>query len=441
MFGSLTRRRRRPLWAWTAVLMLGAAVACVFMASGARQAALDEASTDARLTAQTELATLLEPRDLIAPVVGERAVELGAAIESQILSAGPIDEVRIYSSLGRILYAKDPSIVGTRPTYLRNATFEVASGEPKAQVRGDVLQTLVPIWLSPGGTVVVAEMSQPAGSVASSATTPWYLAAGVCGALMLGAIAMVVLSSRPRAPEPAQVQVYPTMQPSPPPTRAREAAPAREPQPVAFDTHRVEDAERSRRSAESRADAAEQNLRGIQKQLAEALEANRSLEARLTTAQSTTHTSDSESAALRQQLSETTERLNHAEIDAKALRERLSLRQQELEESQSKLASASASAGTVEDLKRRLEASEARTGELEELRARVETAEGRADEMAGEMARMEADLEYAASQFHMTKLSEALRDIEQDANERETDDPLEPPGIIRGNGGPGGKVR
>ena len=90
MFGSLTRRRRRPIWAWTAVLMLGAVVACVFMASGARSAALEAASTDARMAAQTELATLLEPRDPISPVVGERATELGAAIESEILSVGPI---------------------------------------------------------------------------------------------------------------------------------------------------------------------------------------------------------------------------------------------------------------------------------------------------------------------------------------------------------------
>jgi hypothetical protein len=415
--------------------MLGAVVACLFMAAGSRTAALAEASTDARLAAQTELATLLEPRDLITPVVGERAVELGAGIDSQIVSAGPIDEVRIYSSLGRILYAKDPSIVGTRPTYLRNATFEVASGEPTWQVRGDVLQTLVPIWLSPGGTVVVAEMSQAAGPVVSSATRPWYLAAAVCGALVVGAIAMVAVSSRPRTPAHVPVQVYPAMQESAPPSRARE------PQPSVVDPRRVEEAERSRRGAESRADAAEQNLRGIHKQLAEALEAKKALEARLVAAESTTHTSDSESTALRQQLGETTERLNRAEIDARALRERLALRQQELEESQSKLASARAGTEVVEDLKRRLEASEARRGELEELRARVEVAEGRADEMAGEMARMEADLEYTAGQFHMSKLSEALRDIEQEANERDKDGSLEHPVIIRGNGGSGGKVR
>ena len=434
--GSLTRRRWRPLWAWTAVLMLGAVVACVLLASGARSAAIERAADDARVAAQTELATLLEPRDLIAPVVGERAVELRAAIESQITSAGPIDAVRIYSSLGRILYADDPTIVGTRPSYLRNATFEVASGEPAWQVRGSVLQTLVPIWLSPGGTVVVAEMSQPAGPVVSAATAPWYLAAAVCGVLMLGAIALVVVSSRPSTPAPVPVQVFPTMDHAPAPGHGRD-----HPQPATVQRHVVEDAERSRRSAESRAETAEQNVRGIQKQLTEALEANRALEARLLASESTTHTSDSESAALRQQLSETTERLNRAEMDAKALRERLALRQQELEEAQSKLASARAGADAVEDLKRRLEASEARDGELEELRGRLESAEGRADEMAGEMARMEADLEYTAGQFHMSKLSEALRDFEQEGGDHEKDGPLEPPVIIRGNGGPGGKGR
>lgn len=435
MFGPLTRRRRRPLWAWTAALLLGAVVACLFMASGARSAALEEASTNARLAAQTELATLLEPRDLIAPVAGERAVELQAAIESQITSTSPIDDVRIYSSLGRILYADDPTIVGTRPSYLRNATFEVASGEPMTQVRGSMLQTLVPIWLSPGGTVVVAEMSQPAGPIVSSAAMPWYLIAAVCGLLMVGAIALVVAASKPRTPASVPVQVSPPAQAAPP-TRGRDHA-----QPVPVDRHLIENAERSRRSAESRAENAEQNLRGIQKQLAEALEANRALEAHLVAAESTTHTSDSESAALRQQLGETTERLNRAEIDAKALRERLALRQQELEESQSKLASARATADVVEELKGRLEASEARGVELEELRSRLESAESRAEEMAGEMARMEADLEYTAGQFHMSKLSEALRDIEQEAGGDEADGSLERPVIIRGNGGPGGKAR
>lgn len=399
MFGSLTRRRRRPLWAWSAVLLLVAVVGCLLMSGRARSAAIAEASAAARVTAQTDLAKLMERRDLIAPVVGDRAEELRSAIESQITSAGPIDHVRIYSSLGRILYADDPAIVGTRPSYLRDATFEVASGGPRTQVRGSLIQTLAPISLSAGGTVVVAEMSQPVGPVATEATTPWYIGAALCGALLLGAIALLVPSSRPQASTPVPVQVFPAAEPPPPLTSRRKpgAAPA--------DASRLADAERSRRSAEARADAAERTLGGVQRQLAEALGAARALEARLVASESATHKSDSESAALRAQLGDTTERLNRAEIDAEALRERLLVRQQELEESQRRLASARASA----------------------------------DEMATEMARMEAVLGYAAGQFHMSKLSEALRDIEV-ARRDDTKDPLERPLIIRGNDESGAKV-
>jgi hypothetical protein len=141
MFGSLTRRRRRPLWGWLIVILLFAVSGSLFLSMRTKSQAIQEASTEARLAGQTELATLLEPRDLLAPVVGVRALELGAGITS----VGPIDDIRIYSSLRRILYADDPAIVGTRPSYLRDLTFAVASGEAQTQVRGDVLQTLVPI--------------------------------------------------------------------------------------------------------------------------------------------------------------------------------------------------------------------------------------------------------------------------------------------------------
>ena len=214
MFGSLTRRQRRPLWGWLIVILLFAVSGSLFLSMRAKSQAIQEASTEARLAAQTELATLLEPRDLLAPVVGVRALELGAGIDSQITSVGPIDDIRIYSSLGRILYADDPSIVGTRPSYLRDLTFAVASGEAQTQVRGDVLQTLVPIWLSPGGTVVVAELSQEVGPVVSPVTT-WYLLALGCTVLLIGAITLFALSSRsspvPNHGRPSEmpVQVFP----------------------------------------------------------------------------------------------------------------------------------------------------------------------------------------------------------------------------------------
>jgi chromosome segregation ATPase len=198
--------------------------------------------------------------------------------------------------------------------------------------------------------------------------------------------------------------------------------------------------ERSRRAAEDRADAAEGNLRGIQKQLKEALARTAELERRLVTAESTTHTSDSESSALRERLSDTTERLNAAELDAKAQRQRLALKQQELEEAQGRLVSVQTDAGLVEELRRKLAGAESRADGIQALQAKLEAAESRAEEMASEMARMEADLDYAADQFHMTKLSEALRDIDHDGNDEGTQSPLEHPVIIRG-GGTGRKVR
>ena len=437
MFGSLTRRRRRPLWGWLIVILLFAVSGSLFLSMRAKSQAIQEASTEARLAAQTELATLLEPRDLLAPVVGVRALELGAGIDSQITSVGPIDDIRIYSSLGRILYADDPSIVGTRPSYLRDLTFAVASGEAQTQVRGDVLQTLVPIWLSPGGTVVVAELSQEVGPVVSPVTT-WYLLALGCMVLLIGAITLFALSSRssPVAnhgrPSEMPVQVFPAGG-APRTDRAMSA-------PAGSCRRRDFELERSRRAAEERADAAEGNLRGIQKQLKESLARTAELERRLVTAESTTHTSDSESAALRERLSDTAERLNAAELDAKAQRQRLALKQQELEEAQGRLASVQTNADLVEELRRKLAGAESRADGVQALQAKLEAAESRAEEMANEMARMEAELDHAADQFHMTKLSEALRDIDHDGIDDGTDGPLEHPVIIRG-GGTGRKVR
>lgn len=435
MFGSLAKRRRGPLWGWLAFLSLGVVVASLFVAAEAKSAAIHEASTDAKLLAQTELATLLEPSDLRNPVLGERAMELGTGIEAKITSVSGVDEVRIYSALGRILFADDPAIVGTHPSYLRDLMFEVAGGEAQTQLRSGMLQTLVPIWLSPGGTVVVAEMSQPLGPITSRATTVWFMAALGGGFLFLAAVVLVFLSSRSR-PTPMPVRVFPAASArvaagpvaARPPMQTAPARPRNEPvlQPNAPTYQMVgfRGIEQKPRAVDSRAEAAEKNLQAMQKQLKQALEQNSMLEGRLAAAVSTSSTSDSEVAALREQLGQTTERLTVAELDAKALRERLTLRKQELEEVQSQLRSARAGADQLEDLKRRLQTAEDRDEELEDLRKRLESAEDRADKMAQEMERMEAELDYTASQFHMTKLSEALREIEREANGGQTTDDL-----------------
>ena len=270
-----------------------------------------------------------------------------------------------------------------------------------------------------------------------SPVTTWYLLALGCTVLLIGAITLFALSSR-SSPVPNHgrasempVQVFPA-------GGAPRADRAMSPSPTAARRRDLE-LERSRRAAEDRADAAEGNLRGIQKQLKESLARTAELERRLVAAESTTHTSDSESAALRERLSDTAERLNAAELDAKAQRQRLALKQQELEEAQGRLASVQTNADLVEELRRKLAGAESRADGVQALQAKLEAAESRAEEMANEMARMEAELDHAADQFHMTKLSEALRDI--DTSERRWNGgPLEHPVIIRG-GGTGRKVR
>src|SRR3990172_1049902 len=128
MLGSLVKRERRPLWGWLSCLLLVAIGASMFMGIRARSEATAEAAKDAELVAQTELAPLLMPRDLMAPIIGDRATQLTQQIDAVITSITPVGRVRIYSSMGRLLYSAAPKIVGTRPTYLKNLPLDVASG-------------------------------------------------------------------------------------------------------------------------------------------------------------------------------------------------------------------------------------------------------------------------------------------------------------------------
>ena len=416
MLGSLVKRERRPLWGWLSCLLLVAIGASMFMGIRARSAATAEAAKDAELVAQTELAPLLMPRDLMAPVVGDRATDLTEQVDAMITSVTPIGRVRIYSSLGRLLYSADPKIVGTRPTYLKNLTLEVAAGDARSENHSGLLQTYVPIWLSPEGTVVVAEMSQAYGPIAAEASGSWTLVALVCGALLLGMFAMVVVTTLAQ-PSTMPVQVY------------HQQAPARQPKELlapGADAPIYQQAgfrvvEEQRLAAEGRAKAAEENYRSVQKQLKATLTQMKDLEGRLTMQESQTTTTDTELQALRDQLRDTAERLHKADLDNNQLRERMALRQRELEEARHQVASIRVDGSEAEELKQRLLAAERRAGEL-----------------AREAERLENELDYTKSKFHMSKLSEALREFDNDEDieidvDADEDDLFEHPVIMRGN--------
>jgi hypothetical protein len=392
MFGNHVRRDRRALWGSLSLIIVIAIGGTLFAAAASRARLTQQAETDAKLAAQTQLAPLLQPRDLMGPIGGDRAKVLQAAIESDIVDPGPVDSVRIYSELGRILYDADPTVVTVKPSYLRDLVYEVANGQARSEVRGGVLETYVPVWTSPGGEVVVAEMSQAYGPISAEATGSWYrLGLGLLVAL-LASITMFALSVRARAAEPsiAMVQTHPAFV-------------------AALD---------ARARAEQRTAATEVALKDLQAQFRTTLDELKAMEAMVEMSDDLTNHSEDEMQAVRDQLRDTAERLHKAELDNNALRERLALRQSDLD-----------------DHKARLMALEQRTpsAEIDDLRKRVDVAERRATEMQTEVERIQSELDSTSDRFHMVKLAEALREFDNDDDvviEADEDDIYEHPKVV-----------
>lgn len=387
MFGTLVRRERRALWGSLTLIIVIAIGGSLYAAARSRARLVQQAQTDATLAARTQLAPILMPRDLMGPITGTRAEQLGTLIQEQILSAGPVTSVRLYSELGRIVYDHDPNVVTVKPSYVRELVYEVANGDPTSQVHDGSLLTYVPLWTNPGGQVVVAEMRQDFGPIASEATAAWYrLTLGLAIALV-AVLTLLVASATPgeRVPSIRAVQTHPEF--------------------VAVNE--------ARRTAEQRAKATEVALKELQKQFRSVLDDLKAMEAMVQMSESqTTHTTD-ELHTLRNQVRDTAERLHKAELDNNALRERLALRQGDLDEHKARLATLEARPPGAE---------------IEELRSRVEVAERRATEMENEIDRLQAELDSTSDRFHLAKLSEALREFDND--EPAEDDLFEHPKIV-----------
>lgn len=379
MFGRSHRRERRAAWGSLTLIIVIAIGGTLATAASSRTRLTERAATDARLIAQTQLAPLLTARDLEGPITGERARELSEAIRAEIISTGPIEKIRLYSKLGRILYDADPQVVTVRPSFVRDLIYRVATGRAESIVREGHLLTYVPLWTSPGGTVVVAEMSQPYGPIEVEATGVWYRIALGLGIALVATAALFVraIRARDRAISLVEVRAHPEF--------------------VA--------AEDARARAEQRAAAAEAALTDVRRQLRAALDEISTMERTMEMLEQEDRSEEVRS--LRDQLRDTAERLHAVERDNAALRERLALRQRELDEH-----------------KARLLQLEARTpsAEVEELRRSLEAAERRATELESEVERLEAELDATAGSLHLAKLSEALREIDNDETLVELDE-------------------
>ena len=118
---------------------------------------------------------------------------------------------------------------------------------------------------------------------------------------------------------------------------------------------------------------------------------------------------------LREQVTQTSLRLQQTEVDNERLRERMAFRHRELD-----------------DLRRQLAETAPSPEETEELRQRLVTVENAAAALARELERVEKELEVTRNRFHMAMLSEALREFDNDAIEISNDeDELDHAVIIR----------
>jgi chromosome segregation ATPase len=239
----------------------------------------------------------------------------------------------------------------------------------------------------PGGSVVVAEMSQPFGPIAAEAAGIWYRLAFGLAIALAAAIALFAMTFRARATVAAAVTV-----PS---------------APVAGHAD-IRALEVAKQQAEKRAAASERDLKEVQRQFRTALDELKIMEARLEMHQSHASTNDDDLQALRDQLRETSEGLHKAEMDNNALRERVAIRQYELDDLKSRFAQAQAEAEA------RAQEQTSRPTQVDELLSRLETAERRAADMEGEVERIESELVSTAERFHLAKLSEALREYDND---------------------------
>jgi hypothetical protein len=340
MVGSAARGGSRAKRAASAVVLMAAAVLAFVQGSDARSAAVADAAHHARVAAQTKLAPLLEEGDLAAPITGARYDQVSTAIERTILDRSTVETVTLWSDVGRVLFAEEVGLVGTRPTYIRDFVYGVANGTTQTKIETGTLKTFTPIWRQPGGTVVVAELDQPLGPVTGTVSRILTPAALVLGLGSLLCWVLFAMTWRPgaattpaRSPVPQNAvgrrqasaggahALGPIMAVAPPSVTNRAGGSAA---PRARSETGLREAEQAKSEAERRARAAEERLNRLQLQHRQAMERLQALEARLSVAAAAPKHTQEELRALRDQVRESAERLHSAETENEQLRARLS---------------------------------------------------------------------------------------------------------------------
>lgn len=198
----------RALWATlTGILLLLGGVA--YAANLYFASELERGATrDARKLAIDVIQPLLSPADASAPIRGARYDQILASLEENVL-AGPINRVRLWRADGTILFADDPSLVGSREADMRDDIHAVTAGTSESQVQGDRFRTLTSIRVGEPAILLAVELGRSHEALvepASERWNPWVVragvAAGVCVALYVAtAVFFSVFGAMKRRPK------------------------------------------------------------------------------------------------------------------------------------------------------------------------------------------------------------------------------------------------
>ena len=180
------------------------AVLALALAGAAAFAFLQAGKVDDRLSRETRrsaehaaeaVASRLTTEDVDGPMGDTRAETISSFVEHRLLD--PSESVTIWTADGVVVFAADPTLIGTQDRRLRSQISRVLSNGTQTETTDGSVHTFVAVAVGEGdGTPVVAEVIRP--DEASSAGRPWIYASIAAGLLaFLALVAAVRTSSAP----------------------------------------------------------------------------------------------------------------------------------------------------------------------------------------------------------------------------------------------------
>ena len=185
---------RKVAFAVLALALAGAA-AFAFLQAGKVDDLLSRETRRSAEHAAEAVASRLTTEDVDGPMGDARAETISSFVERRLLD--PSESVTIWNADAVVVFAADPTLIGTQDRRLRSQISRVLSNGTQTETTDGSVHIFVAVAVGEGdGTPVVAEVIRP--DEASSAERPWIYASIAAGFLaFLALVAAIRTSGRP----------------------------------------------------------------------------------------------------------------------------------------------------------------------------------------------------------------------------------------------------